>query len=227
MYVERLHLRNEFLIASHHPLQPTLIAQTGTSAHERTAMLQRALNEVTVGGPPGVARPGGVGRRLLAQLGARSTANWYSRPWAPSCRCVSKNSTSPWPTSIAHQRSCDANEKNRYRRGSPNSGTPSKSSPPAPASKLTWLGRMGTRRFRPPTMTWMQLSRCGGLTAIQTSGTRVAQPDLCRSPPKKAAGRLDTKALRPDRAACATCIDRACRLLASTEGGSLIAGVRD
>lgn len=49
-YVERLHRRNEFLIASHHPLRPTLIAQTGESTASRVAMLQRAFNEVTVGG---------------------------------------------------------------------------------------------------------------------------------------------------------------------------------
>ena len=49
-YVERLHKRNEFLIASQHPLRPTLIAQTGESIAERAATLKRAYNEVTVGG---------------------------------------------------------------------------------------------------------------------------------------------------------------------------------
>jgi hypothetical protein len=49
-YVERLHRRNEFLIASQHPLRPTLIAQTGASADERSRTLRRALDEVTVQG---------------------------------------------------------------------------------------------------------------------------------------------------------------------------------
>jgi hypothetical protein len=49
-YVERLHRRNEILIASHHPLRPTLIAQTGATTANRAATLQRAFNEVTVGG---------------------------------------------------------------------------------------------------------------------------------------------------------------------------------
>ena len=49
-YVERLHRRNEFLIASHHPLRPTLLGQTGPTATDRIATLQRAFNEVTVGG---------------------------------------------------------------------------------------------------------------------------------------------------------------------------------
>lgn len=49
-YVERLHRRNEFLIASHHPLRPTLLTQTGPTAVLRIATLQRALSEVTVGG---------------------------------------------------------------------------------------------------------------------------------------------------------------------------------
>ncbi len=53
-YVERLHRRNEFLIASHHPLRPTLIAQTGTSQEERQRTLQHAYQTVTVGG---VIRP--------------------------------------------------------------------------------------------------------------------------------------------------------------------------
>lgn len=49
-YVERLHRRNEFLIASQHPLRPTLIAQTGDSVAVRAATLQRAYDEVTLGG---------------------------------------------------------------------------------------------------------------------------------------------------------------------------------
>jgi 5-methylcytosine-specific restriction endonuclease McrA len=46
-YVERLHRRNEFLIASHHPLRPTLISQTGHTATDRASTLQRALTEVS------------------------------------------------------------------------------------------------------------------------------------------------------------------------------------
>jgi hypothetical protein len=49
-YVERLHRRNEFLIASHHPLRPTLIAQTGATADERARTLRAAYDEVTVHG---------------------------------------------------------------------------------------------------------------------------------------------------------------------------------
>jgi len=49
-YVERLHKRNEFLIASEPPLRPTLIAQTGSTEAERAATLQRAYAEVTVKG---------------------------------------------------------------------------------------------------------------------------------------------------------------------------------
>ena len=49
-YVERLNTRNEFLIASYHPLRPTLIDQTGESVEMRTALLRRAFDQVTVGG---------------------------------------------------------------------------------------------------------------------------------------------------------------------------------
>jgi HNH endonuclease len=49
-YVERLLRRNEFLIASDHPLKPTLIAQTGRTKAERFGTLKKALREVTVGG---------------------------------------------------------------------------------------------------------------------------------------------------------------------------------
>lgn len=49
-YVERLHRRNEFFIASQHPLRPTLIAQTGSSSTDRAATLRRAHDEVTVDG---------------------------------------------------------------------------------------------------------------------------------------------------------------------------------
>lgn len=48
--LERLHRRNEFLIASHHPLRPTLLSQTGPTATARIRMLQRAFSEATVGG---------------------------------------------------------------------------------------------------------------------------------------------------------------------------------
>src|SRR4029079_18485598 len=37
--LERLHTRNEFLIASHHPLRETIMAQTGRSEAERSAFL--------------------------------------------------------------------------------------------------------------------------------------------------------------------------------------------
>jgi hypothetical protein len=49
-FVERLHRRNEFLIASQHPLRPTLMAQTGSSEGDRAATLKRAFDEVTVRG---------------------------------------------------------------------------------------------------------------------------------------------------------------------------------
>lgn len=49
-YVDRLHRRNEFLISSHHPLRPTLLAQTGATALERAAALRRAFDEVAVSG---------------------------------------------------------------------------------------------------------------------------------------------------------------------------------
>ena len=37
--LERLNTRNEFLIASHHPLRDTLIAQTGKKEDQRRAFL--------------------------------------------------------------------------------------------------------------------------------------------------------------------------------------------
>jgi hypothetical protein len=49
-YVERLDRRNEFLIASQHPLRPTLIAQTGASPADRALTLRRAHGEATAGG---------------------------------------------------------------------------------------------------------------------------------------------------------------------------------
>jgi hypothetical protein len=49
-YVERLHRRNEFLIVSHHPLRPTLIAQTGASEPERRRTLRDAYRAVTLRG---------------------------------------------------------------------------------------------------------------------------------------------------------------------------------
>ena len=47
---ERLHRRNEYLIASQHPLRPTLIAQTGATANARAQTLERARVEATAGG---------------------------------------------------------------------------------------------------------------------------------------------------------------------------------
>jgi hypothetical protein len=49
-YVERLERRNEYLIASSHPLRPTLIAQTGATPSARHHFLTRAYNEVTLSG---------------------------------------------------------------------------------------------------------------------------------------------------------------------------------
>ena len=43
-YVKRLQKRNDYLIASHHPLRETLIRQTGESAHLRHRFLQHALD---------------------------------------------------------------------------------------------------------------------------------------------------------------------------------------
>jgi hypothetical protein len=41
LLIERLHRRNEFLIASHHPLRDALMMQTGTLEEERAAFLQK------------------------------------------------------------------------------------------------------------------------------------------------------------------------------------------
>ncbi|WP_269895004.1 HNH endonuclease [Mycobacterium hippophais] len=49
-YVERLNIRNEYLISSHHPLRPTLMQQTGQSSAERSATLKRAFDQVSVKG---------------------------------------------------------------------------------------------------------------------------------------------------------------------------------
>jgi len=49
-YIERLNRRNEYLIASHHPLRPTLVAQTGATRKDRISTLRQALDEVTAGG---------------------------------------------------------------------------------------------------------------------------------------------------------------------------------
>ena len=43
-YVERLNRRNEYLIASHHPLRETLMSQTGASREARRAWLQHAFD---------------------------------------------------------------------------------------------------------------------------------------------------------------------------------------
>ena len=47
---KRLHLPNEFLIASQHPLRPTLIAQTGSSVGDRAQTLRQAFVEATASG---------------------------------------------------------------------------------------------------------------------------------------------------------------------------------
>jgi hypothetical protein len=47
-YLERLHRRNEYLIASAHPLKETLIAQTGSYTQARNAFLQSVYNEAAV-----------------------------------------------------------------------------------------------------------------------------------------------------------------------------------
>ena len=41
LLIERLHRRNEFLIASHHPLRDALMMQTGALEQERAAFLQK------------------------------------------------------------------------------------------------------------------------------------------------------------------------------------------
>ena len=46
-YVERLSRRNEYLIASHHPLKQTLIQQTGHTKEQRREFLQSALSTAT------------------------------------------------------------------------------------------------------------------------------------------------------------------------------------
>lgn len=42
--LERLHLRNEFLISSHHPLRETLMQQSGSTAQTRSDFLQRVYH---------------------------------------------------------------------------------------------------------------------------------------------------------------------------------------
>jgi 5-methylcytosine-specific restriction endonuclease McrA len=49
-HVERLGRRNEFLISSHHPLRPTLIAQIGRTETERARTLGRAHQDATAFG---------------------------------------------------------------------------------------------------------------------------------------------------------------------------------
>lgn len=44
--LERLHTRNEFLIASHHPLRETLMSQTGSTTEMRIAYLSKIYKEV-------------------------------------------------------------------------------------------------------------------------------------------------------------------------------------
>lgn len=43
--LERLSIRNDFLISSHHPLRETLLNQTGKTASKRRIFLQRAYND--------------------------------------------------------------------------------------------------------------------------------------------------------------------------------------
>jgi len=43
--LERLERRNNYLISSHHPLRETLSGQTGATASQRHAFLQRAYDE--------------------------------------------------------------------------------------------------------------------------------------------------------------------------------------
>ncbi len=43
--LERIHTRNEFYIASHHPLRETLIAQTGGTLDERIGFLRTVYQE--------------------------------------------------------------------------------------------------------------------------------------------------------------------------------------
>jgi 5-methylcytosine-specific restriction endonuclease McrA len=47
-YLERLHTRNEYLIASHHPLRETLMRQTGATQEARQAYLQRAHTDASL-----------------------------------------------------------------------------------------------------------------------------------------------------------------------------------
>lgn len=42
--LNKLHIRNEYLIGSHHPLKETLIMQTGSSEAERKQFLQKSFN---------------------------------------------------------------------------------------------------------------------------------------------------------------------------------------
>jgi hypothetical protein len=41
-YLDRLRMRNDFLIQSHHPLRETLMLQTGVSEHDRVQFLREA-----------------------------------------------------------------------------------------------------------------------------------------------------------------------------------------
>ena len=40
--LERLHIRNEYLIGSHHPLRETLIMQTGSNERDRKYFLDKS-----------------------------------------------------------------------------------------------------------------------------------------------------------------------------------------
>ncbi len=61
--LEKLHIRNEFLIGSHHPLRETLMNQTGTTTHKRIDFLNRIykrvqLNPLDAWEPTDVYSPG-------------------------------------------------------------------------------------------------------------------------------------------------------------------------
>ena len=61
-YVKRLYRRNEYLIASHHPLRDTLMNQTGSASQYRHAFLQEIYGkartkQVAIWGTPAVADP--------------------------------------------------------------------------------------------------------------------------------------------------------------------------
>lgn len=48
-WLKQLHIRNEYLISSHHPLRETIIHQTGTTEEQRAQFLQNAYNTCNIG----------------------------------------------------------------------------------------------------------------------------------------------------------------------------------